>query len=345
MSGLNRASKIFLHNYQTQYPAAQRAAVIAQLVVERLAKDTGVLIHVVTARAKAPDSIREKLRKKQYVKPARQLTDVVGVRVITYYRDAVDLIVSRLSQAFEINRDASTDKRLALDLREFGYRSVHLIARLRPEHIRVNGDEFLRENWFEIQVRSLLEHAWAEIEHEIVYKSGIKQPNTVLRRFASLAGSLELFDSEFLSLREQRKELIESYRNLYARKQGRRVSFDVARLLGFLEASRPGLSWRQAEDEGRPFLPGLEVSCVEALKTAGIGTPASLKKVFSSSRFRYATSTFAASQGISPTEISHLAAVVLAVIVKDLPTVQRHFPNLMYDPALTLMVQRRAPRG
>jgi hypothetical protein len=62
---------------------------------------------------------------------------------------------------------------------------------------RGRGDEFLRKRWFEIQVRSLLEHAWAEIEHEIVYKSGITQPDAVRRRFAALAGSLELFDSEF----------------------------------------------------------------------------------------------------------------------------------------------------
>jgi hypothetical protein len=64
--------------------------------------------------------------------------------------------------------------------------------------------------------------------------------------------------------------------------------------------------------------------------------------VFKSGRFRYATKTFAASQGISPNEVSHLAAVVLAIIVKDLPTVQRHFPNLIYDPSLSSIVQRRA---
>jgi ppGpp synthetase/RelA/SpoT-type nucleotidyltranferase len=344
MAALNRESKRFLDAYQSRYPDAQRAARIARHAVEQVARDTGALLHVVTARAKTPDSLRGKLIEKQYDQPDQELTDLVGVRVIAYYRDAVDPIVARLKQAFEINEEASADKRLALDLREFGYRSVHLIARVRPDRIRARGDDFIRERWFEIQVRSLLEHVWAEIEHEIVYKSGIKQPDAVRRRFAALAGGLELFDSEFLALREERKELIEGYKDRYERNEDQRKGFDVARLLGFLEAARPGLSWRRAEAEGRPFAAGLEVSCVEALKAAGMGTPASLKRVLRSARFRYALSSFAASQGIAPVEVSHLAAVVLAVIVKRVATVQHHFPNLIFDLALRSMVQRRTAR-
>jgi putative GTP pyrophosphokinase len=69
-------------------------------------------LHAVSARAKTPESLRGKLRKKQYRNPSRQLTDLVGVRVIAYYRDAVDLIVARLQEAFDINTIESTDKRL-----------------------------------------------------------------------------------------------------------------------------------------------------------------------------------------------------------------------------------------
>jgi hypothetical protein len=213
-----------------------------------------------------------------------------------------------------------------------------------PNQIASHNRNFLRDHWFEIQVRSILEHAWAEIEHEIVYKSGIKQPREITRRFASLAGALELLDSEFLALRKENDLLIGHYRVVYLENEDQRILFDVARLLGFLEASRPGLSWRQAAGDGVPFRAGLDNSCVEALKVVGLGTPASLSRMFQSSRFRYALRSFAALQGIGQTDVSHLANVVLAVMVKDAKVVEHHFPEIINDPAIRQFFDRRASR-
>ncbi len=253
MRGLNREGRRFLGDYHARFSDAEHAAKIACGLVKQIAGDTGLLLHVVSARAKTLNSLREKLIEKQYRRPDDDLTDLIGVRVITYYRDAVDPIADRLRQSFDINAAKSVDKRLSLDLREFGYRSVHLIARLRPDQMRMPGDGFLRDRWFEIQVRSLLEHAWAEIEHEVIYKSGIEFPNVVLRRFGALAGGMELFDNEFVTLREERSTLVGSYRSVYERGGDQRVTFDVARLQAFLEATRTGLSWRQARESGRPL--------------------------------------------------------------------------------------------
>src|SRR5438270_13960125 len=131
MSGLNRASQRFLDDYELHIDEAKIAAEAARQAVEKVVRGTGVLIHVVAARAKSSGSLRGKLRRKNYRRPGTRLTDVIGVRVISYYRDAVDPIVLKLQQAFDINERASTDKRIALGLRDFGYRSVHLIARLK----------------------------------------------------------------------------------------------------------------------------------------------------------------------------------------------------------------------
>jgi hypothetical protein len=254
--------------------------------------------------------------------------------VTTFYKDAVDQIVPKLRQAFEVNERKSTDKRLVLGLRDFGYRSVHLIVRFRPSQILTPDHEFLRAHWFEIQVRSILEHAWAEIEHEIVYKSGIKQPTNITRRFASLAGTLELLDGEFLALRKENDSLIAHYRDIYSDTKDQRKPFDVARLLGFLEATRPGKSWRQATIDGRPFAAGLDVSCVEALRAVGLGTATSLAAMFRSRRYRYVLRSFAANQGLGTDSVSHLAAVVLAIVIKDSRVVQHHFPEIINDPAI-----------
>lgn len=223
-------------------------------------------------------------------------------------------------------------------------RSVHLIARLKESSTISASHQFLRRNWFEIQVRSILEHAWAEIEHEIVYKSGVVHEAAAIRRFAALAGALELLDNEFLALREERNALIDKHAANYRLKKDHRKAFDVARLLAFLEVSRSGTAWRSAVAGNYPVGGGLEATCVEALRAVGLGTPASLSAMFRSPRFKYSLKSFAALQGIVPEEVSHLAQIVLAIAVKDARVIREHFPEMMYDPTIARLVERRAAR-
>jgi hypothetical protein len=246
----------------------------------------------------------------------------------------------RLRQAFDVHERASVDKRLDLGLRGFGYRSVHLVIRPRESQTLTPDHEFLRKHWFEVQVRSILEHAWAEIEHEVVYKAGIEPKSEFTRRFASLAGTLELLDYEFQALRGERAALIEQYVDRYVQQQEFRVSFDVARLLAFLQITAPP----STSSSFQSFAASLEVSCVDALKAVGLGTPASLQKMFRSRRFQYALQSFAALQGVGQAEVSHLARVVLAVAVKNVSFIEHHFPEMKFDPALSQFVERRAAR-
>lgn len=344
MAGLSRKAQKFIRVFASDRDRFVSAAEFARKEIERIARETGALVHVVSGRAKTLESLRGKFRRKRYKNPARKLTDLIGVRIITYYGDEVDAVASHLRKELIINSTDSVDKRLGLGLRQFGYRSVHLIARLKPGASLNEDRRFLQKHWFEIQVRSILEHAWAEIEHEIVYKSGVTQPKSTLRRFASIAGTIELLDTEFQALREERSDLIDAYARHYSSKTFDRRPFDVARLLGFLEAVRPGLSWRQAKANDTPFRTGLEVSCVDALRAAGLGTPTSLRKMFRSSRFRYILHTFAALHGIGIDEVSHLAAVVLAVVAKDPRIVHQHFPEMIYDPTIAQIVEKRVKR-
>jgi ppGpp synthetase/RelA/SpoT-type nucleotidyltranferase len=346
MFGLDKTAVRFLARYESDYPNKQREAELVRKLVISIISDQKAFVHVVSARAKSVRSLRDKLRRKKYKQPARDLTDLIGVRVISYYRDTVDEIVSELQKNLVINASQSIDKRLQLGLRGFGYRSVHLIARINSSVIRANEYEPLEGQWFEIQVRSILEHAWAEIEHEVVYKSGINYPEGFNRQFASLAGTLELLDSQFLSMRGQRDTLIDAYRKTYILKQEMHKSFDVARLLGFLEAIRPdGLSWRKAARDGKPFEEGLDRACVAALKAAHMSTPASLKAILSSARFRYAATTYAASIGSSPLAISHLAMVVIAIALRNGPKLRTHFPEIIFDSGIErIIVGRRSRR-
>src|SRR5439155_19155749 len=99
-----------------------------------------------------------------------------------------------------VSTSKSIDKRTELGLKEFGYQSVHVIARVRSSSPNLGWFREVGPDWFEIQVRSILQHSWAEIEHEVVYKSGVAYPQSFKRAFSALAGTLEILDKQFESL-------------------------------------------------------------------------------------------------------------------------------------------------
>src|SRR5688572_18622158 len=99
--------------------AAER---VRDAVAERL-NDASIQLHTVEARAKSTDSLARKLRRKNYENPLGSTTDLVGVRVITLFRDEVDAAVAVLRGLFTIDEQNSIDKRHQLAMREFGYRS------------------------------------------------------------------------------------------------------------------------------------------------------------------------------------------------------------------------------
>jgi ppGpp synthetase/RelA/SpoT-type nucleotidyltranferase len=320
----------FLRRYYADYGGFQKLAYLAESYVRSILESGAADLHLVTSRAKGTASLHEKMLRKGYRNPARQVTDKIGVRVITYYGRDVDQIVKRLRGVLSIDEKNSIDKRHSLGIREFGYRSVQLVvcmAERGPTRLEFAP---LAKVWFEIQIRSILEHAWAEIEHEVVYKAGIKYPDQVLRRFAAIAGSLEILEGEFLSLNSERSRLIDLYRQTYVAGDEPRKRFDVARLLGFLEAQFPGgLSWRRAEEVGKPFPYRIEARCLQALKAAGLGTAEAFTKATKTSRFRRVIRSFARSNFVGVSEVSHLALTMIAVAQRNARIFKGYFPDFL----------------
>jgi len=180
------------------------SAVVKELLVSIL-KTNQIIPHSITNREKSPSSLKGKILRdtKNYNDPLSEITDLAGVRVITYFTEDVDKIVPLIEKEFKIDRINSVDKRKKSDPSSFGYLSVHLVVELSdnrsslPEYVSYIGLKC------EIQVRTILQHAWAEIEHDIVYKSNDEIPFELRHRFASLAGLLEVADREFEQLRKE----------------------------------------------------------------------------------------------------------------------------------------------
>lgn len=342
MPRLTKRSQQFLDQYVRSFAELRSATDLAEEAIRSVFNDSRFDFYLITARTKQPDSLRRKLRERRYSKPDDQLTDGIGIRIITYYRNDVDRVVELLRAQFEIDEKNSEDKRLSLGLRSFGYRSVHLIARLKAPRTKLSEYRGLIGKWFEIQIRSILEHSWAEIEHEVVYKAGIKYPEETLRRFAAIAGTLEVLEGAFAELASERAKLVDAYRNVYGTTGQDDKEFDVARLLGFLEAVRPqGKSWRDAANSGQPFPARIETSCISALKLAGLTTAASLRSLMATERFKSAVKSFAAASGLAPAQVSHLALVTIAIAIREPALLKKDFPEISSDPAIDRLLPRR----
>lgn len=156
----------------------------------------GLNIHHVTGRVKRPGSLADKLRRKpgRYARLAN-VTDLVGVRVITYFASDVNVVARLMEEHHVVDWDHSIDKSRIHDPDRFGYLGVHYVLRAEPDLVpELPGARY------EVQIRSVLQHAWAEIEHDLGYKNREAVPREVRRRFYRLAGLLEMADEEFMAL-------------------------------------------------------------------------------------------------------------------------------------------------
>lgn len=189
--------KKIINSYISLRPIYKKLSEKVSLIIEELLELNDINYHAVNYRAKTIESFKEKINKPKYENPLEQLTDLAGIRIIGYVEDDVKLISSIVQEIFEIDKDNSLDKSMELGIDKVGYKSVHFVCKL-PEN-RTNLPEYSRFKGlkFEIQIRTILQHSWAEIEHDKNYKFSGELPSEIQRRFKLVAGNLELADREF----------------------------------------------------------------------------------------------------------------------------------------------------
>lgn len=155
--------------------------------------EAGIHLASIESRIKTEDSLAGKLERKGYkYKSLADITDILGVRLITYYIDDVDKVATAIERLFEVDWENSIDKRKVHDIDSFGYLSLHYVCSTEEFPFR-----------FEIQMRTVLQHAWANLDHDTGYKSGVEIPKRYMRSMSRLAGMLELIDEEFSKIRSE----------------------------------------------------------------------------------------------------------------------------------------------
>lgn len=190
--------------------------------LEALLLDRGAQFLSVSGRTKSEASLIAKAARKTYRKPEEQIHDFSGIRVITFVESDAALVAEVISSAFRIHPDKSPDKSAELGTDRIGYRSRHFVCELGGDRIRLAEYRRFKSLLFEIQVRTVLQHAWAEIEHDRGYKLGGVLPPGLARRFNLAAGLLEVADREFDQLASE----IDSY-GVQVSEQTSRGYFDI----------------------------------------------------------------------------------------------------------------------
>lgn len=202
MSSLSAKNKIqeAVEWYDINHSLYKRLAAKVRSITEEILKQNKINYHSITFRAKSVEKYREKASREKYKDPRSEITDMAGIRVITYLDSDAKEVEKIIKSTFEIIPELSVDKTLELGTDRVGYRSIHCVGTLGKERAALPENQKFSGLLFEIQVRTLLQHAWAEFEHDRNYKFKGVLPNEIKRRFSLVAGILEYADLDFVSI-------------------------------------------------------------------------------------------------------------------------------------------------
>lgn len=167
----------------------------------------------IEGRVKTVASFAEKIERKagKYAEPLKDMTDLVGIRVIAYYVEDVEKIVSLLRSQFTVLEEHSANKQDALAPDQFGYTSNHLVIRVGDNRRALPEWSLYADIPVELQVRTALQHAWAAVHHKLSYKRVEEVPTSLQRRLFRLSALFEMADEQFSSIKEAASKLSDEY--------------------------------------------------------------------------------------------------------------------------------------
>lgn len=126
----------------------------------------------VQARPKSPERFMAKALKEEegvrkYSDPLNEIQDQVGARIVTFYSDDVDAVCEKVERYF---RHIEKKRVVPGSVAEFGYFGFHYIVRVPSDVLDSSWDERHVPTHFELQIKTLFQHAWSEANHDLGYK-------------------------------------------------------------------------------------------------------------------------------------------------------------------------------
>lgn len=196
---------------RTQYDAKttdfQLLIETVRFILQKEIKRQKIKIHSFINRVKSFDSFLNKIRRKNISDPFREIHDLLGFRIVCLFLEDLELFKDIIAKEFDVFEE--DDKIDDAELDVFGYMSLHYKAKLKFE-TDTQGLSTLKDNPFEIQVRTIAQDAWAAISHHLDYKRASSLSSRLRRDFHALSGLFYVADTHFSILKqEQTKFLID----------------------------------------------------------------------------------------------------------------------------------------
>jgi len=184
-------SASFEHSYKDLHASA--LAVLLSRIQDDLCDNFRDLPRVdrIVVRAKSPDRFLAKAAKldesgqKKYPDPLNQIQDIIGARVVGFYLSdipSLEAIVEKYYQKIE-KQNIMPEKP-----NEFGYEGKHFILFIPDECLTGLVSAVPLPKYFELQIKTLFQHAWAEAEHDVGYKS-LRELNSQEKRYLAYAAA------------------------------------------------------------------------------------------------------------------------------------------------------------
>ncbi|WP_241904759.1 GTP pyrophosphokinase family protein [Vibrio cyclitrophicus] len=192
------------HSFREIKPRYERLASNVEQALIQFLEEHSLSSFDVNKRVKEEKSFLEKVVRKSYDKPFEQMEDIAGVRVICYYNEDLVLIEKIIKEQFVVLSQSNKSKELEDD--QFGYTSNHYIVQLKADWLKAPNYRNLDGLKIEIQVRTILMHAWAAISHKLLYKSENDVPKEFKRKLNRLSALIELADEQFDQIKNLKVE-------------------------------------------------------------------------------------------------------------------------------------------
>jgi putative GTP pyrophosphokinase len=200
-------------------------------LLESLIADAGIRILPAESRGKTVESLAGKLSRpdKSYAKLS-DIPDLAGVRVIAFYQDDCVSIAELVKKEFTVIEEELAHQQEKLGSDKFGYISAHYVVKLDKRRAKLVEWRANSDLQCEIQIRTVIQHAWSVVSHELQYKVEQLIPSELQRRLNRIAGLFELADEEFIGIRKQRQRIDESISKKIEEKKTVDISISSVRL-------------------------------------------------------------------------------------------------------------------
>lgn len=225
-----------IEEYRQRLPAVSGFASALEVLLAQLVSDAEVPVDSISSRPKDAASLAKKLKNPKYTS-LDEITDLCGLRIVTRHAEDVKKVVELIRHEFEIVEHVVHG---AESPEAFGYSSDHLIIKLDSRRAALREWKSNDGVVAEVQVRSILQHAWASISHGLDYKDEGDTPVALRRQLFRIAALLETSDELFDSFRHDMRELRGEYRAVVDREEWRELPLDM----DSVRAAADRLPWR-----------------------------------------------------------------------------------------------------